>query len=236
MSPADISAAAVFALCWLLYEPALKRISTSRGAINHDMIVVRAAWLKRMMSREMRLMDANLLGQLLNSASFFASTNLIIIAAVAGVLFGGRTVIGNLSGSAIVSAAPLWVLEFKIALILVTLARGLLDFIWAIRQFNYCAALIGAAPEHSDAKRREEYVRAIGNVFDPALSAFNKGVRAYYFALAATAWVASPWAMMAGVLAAVILLLRRQVSSQAARGVRAARIMFEAEAREEADR
>ena len=229
MSPPDIAAAAIFVLCWLFYEPALKRISGGRGALNHDMVAIREAWLKRMLARDMRLMDANLLGQLLNSASFFASTNLLIIAAVAGVLFGGESMIANLRGLALTAPAPTWVIELKIALIVVTMARGLLDFIWSIRQFNYCAALLGAAPDNADSAHRTAYARAIGDVFDPALSSFNKGVRAYYFALAATAWIASPWAMMAGVLAAVTLLLRRQVASQAARGVRAARLLFEEE-------
>ena len=45
-------------------------------------------------------------------------------------------------------------LEAKLALVLVCLARGLLDFIWSIRQLNYALALIGAAPEvHSEADR-----------------------------------------------------------------------------------
>ena len=229
MSIPDIVAAVIFALCWLAYEPALKAISTRRGAINHDMVQIRAAWIRRMLTRDVRIMDANLLGQLLNSASFFASTNLIIIAAVAGVLFGGRAVIGNLGGLAIVAAAPLWVMELKIAVVLVTLSRGLLDFIWAIRQFNYCTALIGAAPDRDEIDLREAFVQATGDVLDPALSAFNKGVRAYYFALAATAWIASPYAMIVAVLSAVVLLLRRQVASKAARGIRAARILFETE-------
>lgn len=227
MSVPDIAAAAIFVLCWLIYEPALKAISTTRGAINHDMILIRMAWIKQMMARDQRLMDANLLGQLLNSASFFASTNLIVIAAVAGVLFGGHATIGTLTGLTIVSSAPLWVMELKMALILVTLARGLLDFIWSIRQFNYCTALIGAAPEHTDAPARDAFARVMGDVLNPAMSAFNKGVRAYYFALAATAWVVNPYAMIIAVLAATILLLRRQVSSQAAHGIRAARLLFE---------
>src|SRR5262249_43804267 len=173
--------------------------STSRGAINHDMIAIREAWLRRMMTRDMRLMDANLLGQLLNSASFFASTNLIIIAAVAGVLFGGHAILGNLSGLSVISAAPLWVMELKIAVIVITMSRGFLDFIWAIRQFNYCTALIGAAPDHADKIATVAFSRVMGDVLNPAMSAFNKGVRAYYFALAATAWLASPWAMMVAV-------------------------------------
>lgn len=229
MTPVDIGAAILFALCWFAYEPILKRMSGSRGGINLDMAIVRETWIRRMLRRENRIVDANLLSHLLSSASFFASTNLLVIAAAAGALFGGEAVLGSLQGLAIAAAAPLWLMEVKIALVVVTLARGLLDFIWAIRQLNYCSALLGAAPELEDVARHDAFTKAMANVLHPAFSAFNKGVRAYYFALAAAAWIVNPWLMAAGVAAAFVLLLRRQVGSQAAGGVRAARVMFEAE-------
>lgn len=194
------------------------------------MVPVREAWIRRMLKREVRIMDANLLGQLLSSASFFASTNLLVIAAAAGLLFGGDAMLDNLRGLVIATPAPLWLTELKIALIVVTLARGPLDFIWAIRQFNYCSAMFGAAPEYTDTRDHERVAKALGAVLSPALSSFNKGVRTYYFALAATAWIASPWAMIVAVVASCALLLRRQVASPAAAGVRAARAVFEEEA------
>jgi len=225
----DIAAAVTFFACWLVYEPILKRLSNRRGGLNIDMAAVREAWLRRMMAREVRIVDTNLLGHLLSSASFFASTNLLVIAAAAGLLFGGEAMLDNLRGLEIATPAPNWLIEIKIGLIVVTLSRGLLDFIWAIRQLNYSLALLGAAPEAHEPEKHAAFAAAFGNVLNPAFSAFNKGVRTYYFALAAAAWVYSPWAMMAGVFAATLLLLRRQTSSQAAGGVRAARdlLLFE---------
>lgn len=229
MNPVDIAAAAIFVLCWVIYEPILKRLAGGRGGINLDMGAVREAWIRRMLTREVRIVDSNLLGHLLSSASFFASTNLLVIAAVAGLLFGGETMLGNLHALELASPSPSWLIEIKIGLILVTLSRGLLDFIWAIRQLNYCLAMLGAAPEWEDTARHAAFAKAATDVLHPAFTAFNKGVRAYYFALAAAAWIVSPWAMALGVIAAFVLLLRRQTSSQAAGGVRAARLLFEQE-------
>lgn len=231
MSVIDIAAAAIFVLCWIAYEPLLKRLATRSGGINLDMFAVREAWLRRALARENRIMDSNLLGHLLSSASFFASTNLLVIAAVAGLLFGGAAMQENLRALELAATSADWLIEIKIALIVVTLARGLLDFIWAIRQLNYCLAMLGAAPESTDHAKHAAFARAAADVLHPAFSAFNKGVRAYYFALAAAAWIVSPWAMALGVLAAFILLLRRQTSSQAARGLRTAREMFQDETR-----
>jgi uncharacterized membrane protein len=229
MHPFDIAAALIFALCWLSYEPVLSRLAGARGAINLDMAPVREAWVRRMLARDVRIMDTNLLGHMLNSASFFASTNLLIIAAASGVLFGGQAMLSGIVGLAIVAPAPAWLLEVKIALVVVMLSRGLLDFIWAIRQLNYCLALLGAAPERADSARHEAFAEAMVSVLHPAFDSFNKGVRAYYFALAAGAWIVSPWAMALGVAAAYVLLMRRQTSSPAARGLRAARRVLQTE-------
>ena len=150
----------------------------------------------------------------------------LLIAAVASVLFGGDQA---LQGFASVGAegVPARVLEAKLALVLVCLARGLLDFIWSIRQLNYALALIGAAPEvHSEADR-VALGDAAANLLNPALSAFSQGVRGYYFALAAAAWLFGPVWLAAGVVAAFCLLVWRQAASPAARAIRSARRLME---------
>ncbi|MGE0828952.1 MAG: DUF599 domain-containing protein [Hyphomonadaceae bacterium] len=218
----DIAAFAIFAFTWIFYEALLKRFSGGRGGINRDMEFIRAEWMRRMLARENRIADSNLIGHLLSSASFFASTNLLIIAAAMGVLFGGEAMMQGLRGIVIFQASPIWLLEAKIGLVAITLSRGLLDFIWSIRQLNYCVAMIGAAPEAHDPDA-SVYADALANVLTPALSSFNQGVRAYYFALAAAAWLVSPWAMAVSAAAAFALLARRQTGSPAAHGVRSAK-------------
>ena len=55
-----------------------------------------------MTGREVRLMDGQLLGHALNSASFFASSNLLLIAAAAGALFGGDATFRSVSALEVV--------------------------------------------------------------------------------------------------------------------------------------
>src|ERR1700712_5702005 len=91
LSPLNIAALSLFAVCWLFYQPLLNLLSRGGGAaINTDLMVVRSAWMHNMARRENRFMDGQLLAQTLSSSSFFASSNLILIAATAGVLFGGQ--------------------------------------------------------------------------------------------------------------------------------------------------
>ena len=85
----DWLALALFILCWLGYGPLLTLLAQRSGTLNADMLVVRRVWMTAMTHREIRLVDSNLLGHTINSGGFFASTNLLLIAAVASVLSFG---------------------------------------------------------------------------------------------------------------------------------------------------
>jgi uncharacterized membrane protein len=218
----------LFFLCWLGYDPLLKLLAHRSGSLNTDMLTVRHAWMTAMTHRELRLLDSQLLGHSINSGSFFASSNLLLIAGVAGILFGGDQA---LRGFAAVGAeeVPIKLLEAKLGLVLLCLARGLLDFIWSIRQMNYALALIGAAPEiHSEADKAA-FGQATADVLNPALAAFSQGVRGYYFALAAASWLFGPGWLCVGVISAFALLVWRQSGSPAARAIRTARRLLEVE-------
>jgi uncharacterized membrane protein len=169
-------------------------------------------------------MDANLMGHVINTASFFASTNLLIIAAVIGALFGGEQTWRAISSFSILAKSSHLLFDVKLALVICTLARGLLDFIWGIRQINYFLAVIGAAPEKAD---NPAYAEAAAALLDPAMSSVNKGVRAYYFALAAATWLLSPYAAIAATVGAVLLLANRQYNSSAARAVARVRALLD---------
>ncbi|MDO8379898.1 DUF599 domain-containing protein [Phenylobacterium sp.] len=225
-SPLDLTALLVFAVAWLAYEPLLKAAARGRGAINTDLTLIRLTWMKNMAGRENKFMDGQLLGHVLNSASFFASSNLILIAAAAGVLFGGESTFRSASSLVVIKTSTRLLFEFQIALVLVALARGLLDFIWAIRQMNYCIAVVGAAPDTEDQAFKDRYGEAAARLLNPALSAFNAGVRGYYFALAAAAWLFGPISFLVVTLGAVSLLIWRQRHSKAAAAIRDLRTLL----------
>lgn len=224
----DLAAAVLYLTAWIGYGPAMAVLGREHS-INADMSAVRARWMRHMaLRRDQRLIDGQLAGHLLSSASFFTSSNLILIAATAGVLFGGDRAYIVLRGLPVVAHAPRMLFTLKIALITVTLARSLLDFIWSIRQLNYCLALIGAAPDRAQEARLLRYGGLVGGVLNMALSTFNSGVRGYYFALAAAAWVFGPAALAGATAGAVALLGYRQLGSATARHIRLARAELEA--------
>ena len=230
MSPLNGLALFVFVFAWIFYEPLLLAFARrGGGVVNTDLRVIRRAWMMNLSSRETRLMDGQLLGQTLNSCSFFASSNLILIAAAAGALFGGQRTFASVSALEVVHTSSRLLFEVQLALVVATLARGLLDFIWAIRQINYTLAALGAVPEPLAQDKHDAFAKALANVLNPALRSFSAGVRGYYFALAAAAWLFGPLAFMAATLGAVGLLLWRQRWSAAARAIHDFRVLVETE-------
>ena len=231
MGPLELIAVGVYLVCWIGYAPFFRLLPHSGGVINANMNVIRTAWMANMSRRENRFLDSQLMGHVINSASFFASSNLILIAALTGALVGGERTWSSVHALPLVERTEPLMFELKLALIIAALARSLLDFIWSIRQMNYCLAAIGAAPDTASDIARKEYGAATASILNPALSSFSAGVRGYYFALAAAGWMLGPIPLMIISVGATLLLAWRQHGSRASAGLRQVRALIDADER-----
>lgn len=227
----DWVAFGIFLLCWLFYEPLLKTAGRPGGLINSDMTVIRMAWMRKMVGRENPLVDGQIIGQVLNSNAFFASSNLLLIAAAAGALFNVDKTFEAASDLQAIKTSSRTLFELQVGLVIVTLARGFLAFIWSIRQLNYTLAAIGASPSGNKDQLGASYAEAVARLLQPALSSFNSGVRGYYFAMAAAAWLFGPYAFMLATLGGVALLYWRQKRSRTAKAVAEIRRLLEEQAK-----
>jgi uncharacterized membrane protein len=224
----NLTALAVFMVCWLFHQPILTLLARRGGStINTDLLVVRNAWMRNMARRDTHVLDGQLLGHTLSASSFFASSTLILIAATAGVLFGGQASYRNVASLVVVKTSSRALFDAQIALVLLTLARGLLDFTWGIRQLNYVLAAIGATPEDTDNPKHQAFGDIAGRLLNPALHSVNSGFGGYYFALAAASWLFGPWAFMAATIGAVALMFWRQSRSPTAKAVADLRALLE---------
>jgi uncharacterized membrane protein len=219
LPPADIAALLIFLLCWLGYGPAVRFFAPN--AINIGLTALRVAWMRTMLRRENRIVDSSLIGHVVHSASFFASTSLIVIGALLSLLSGVERLQPAIESLAFVSPMPRFVFEMKILLPLCVLITGFVKLTWSLRQLNYTIAMLGAAPDRREVGASlEPLADAIGKMMSIALSTFNAGIRAYYFALAGLAWVIGPWAMVVTTLGLTAMLFWRQRASPAAVGFR----------------
>jgi uncharacterized membrane protein len=107
-------------------------------------------------------------------------------------------------------------------LMVVIFTFGFFKFTWALRQYNYCCALIGSAPMPPVPPGDRKFIaQTIGDALTLAITALNGGIRAYYFALAALVWIIGPIPLIAASSGVVLVLTRRQAFSATEKVIRA---------------
>jgi uncharacterized membrane protein len=216
----DVLALAVFLVGWLGYNFTFDRWLARRSGLNQNLKTLRLQWMRRLLERENRISDAALVGHTIHSTSFLGSATLLLLAALVGVLGNVESIwrlVGELSFAAPSSKT---VFEAKLFLLIAIFVFGFMKFTWALRQFNYFCAMIGSAPPpNAPPELRERAAFHMATLLTLAITSFNGGLRAYYFALAALTWLAGPLFFIAATVAVVLVLLRRQFVSRTAQTV-----------------
>lgn len=228
LSGPDLGALALFCVLWLGYGQ-IVRLAGPR-AINAGLGEVRGWWMRSLVARDNRIVDSALIGHVMQSASFFASTSLLAVGALLGLL----TSLDQLAPALVLFGAPpaRALLEVKVLLPAVVLAHGVFLLTWALRQLNYTVALIGSVPP-PPVEGGDELADALAGVLSSALTTFNSGIRSYYFALAALTWMAGPFVLAAAAAVLMVVLVHRQRTSLVARQfARAKALMGRAHGRE----
>jgi uncharacterized membrane protein len=200
--------------------PRIADLSGRGKNVNSLMHEVRRTWMQRLMERPDRIVDAALTGHTVNSMSFFSSATILVVAGLIGVLGQAEEAQKVLSGWVFVAHSSATLFQLKIIGLIAIFVYGFFRFTWALRQYNYCCTLIGAAPlAKNDYPHRIELADQMARIYTSALTSFGGGIRCYYFALAWLAWLIDPWAFILATIGVMLVLLRRQVVSHSARAI-----------------
>src|SRR5262249_12348814 len=107
----------------------------------------------------------------------------------------------------------LW--EIKTIGLILILVYAFFKFAWSYRLFNYVAILLGATPPaiDKDTAEAEAHVERTANMFPAAGRHFNRGQRAFFFALGYLGWFVNPAIFLATTLVVVAVTARRQFAS-----------------------
>lgn len=217
--PLDFVALAAFVLVWIGYGIIFDGICRRPTSINAQMLLIREAWMMRMLRRDVRIMDSTLIGHSIHSATFFASTTIILLAALVGVMGSAERVHSTAVNLSILFAGTSQgMFEMKVLLLIAIYVYAFFKFTWAIRQFNYFCAIIGAAPEAASEPSRA-MAKRMSMLLTHAIWQFNSGVRAHYFAIAALGWLIHPLVFLGLTLLVPGLLVRRQLFSVTAQTI-----------------
>ena len=217
----DLGALAFFTTAWLSYHLAVEFSPARHGGLNVRMNEHRRAWMEQMLLRDNRMVDANIMGSLQNGTAFFASTSLL---AIGGVLTLLRSTDEALSAMAelpfgLTTTRLAW--EIKVIGLAVIFVYAFYKFAWSYRIFNYAAILVGAVPR-ADERHREDTKAAVQRAAAMNIVAgrhFNRGQRAFFFALAYLGWFISAYVFFAGTAACLYVMWRRQFASDAIRAL-----------------
>jgi len=208
-----------FLLAWLGYGLAIHAVPWG-GSITARMNDVRRAWMRTMLGRDNRITDASLIGHTVHSATFFASTTMVALAALLGMLGAFDRSVAALDALAFTAKTSRMLAEAKLLLLVLVFAHTFLKLSWALRQLNYCLALLGAAPVKVGQPDRDGIAEPIATVLSLAIRSFNAGIRGYLFALAVLAWLLGPGAFLLATTGMVLMLLWRQFGSATAAAIR----------------
>lgn len=209
----DIIALAVLLLAWLGVTPLIENAPARRPSTAQLMARYRREWMVQFLTREPRIFDSQIVGNLRQGTAFFASASMIAIG-------GGFALLGNaerLRGVAqdlTQNADPLIVWEAKLLVLLMIAANAFLKFVWAHRLFGYCAVLMAAVPNDAVDPGALPLAAKAGELNVLAARSYNRGLRSVYFGIAAAAWLAGPWALIAASLFTLGVVIRREFASQ----------------------
>jgi len=210
----DAVALLFFIACWLGYSTYTKRQK------RHDSLLTvtnryRVAWMRQMLKRDNRSVDAIMVGNLMRSITFSANTTIFILAGLIG-MFSYRDQIGEVI-SAIPYAKPMtpeaW--EIKVFLLIIIFVYAFFKYTWSLQQHNYTSILIASAPLDTELEGSHDAVaKRAAFVAGNAAEHFNSGLRAYYFGLAVLAWFVHPTLFMLSTATVVYVTQKREFRSR----------------------
>jgi uncharacterized membrane protein len=217
----DILAVGFFVLEWTVYAVTLEHSAYGLDSLSARMHVYREKWIRRLLDREARMVDTQIMASLQNGTAFFASTSLLAVGAGLALLRSTNEALAVLGALPVdLSPSPaLW--EIKCVGLILIFVYAFFKFAWAYRLFNYVAILIGAMPpaQQRDTSEAEAHVLRTTRLFEAAGRHFNRGQRAFFFALGYLGWFVSPWVLFLTTAAVVIVTWRRQFASNAWRAM-----------------
>ena len=214
-SPVDLFAVASFLLCWIGYTFYSGRRGSEPDNLIGAMAAQRQAWMRQMLGRDNRMLDIQIMRNLTRTGTFFASTSMLILAGLATILGATDKAIGLFADLPLLpQLSPLqW--ELRLLALILIFIYAFFKFAWSIRQLSYCTIQIGAM-EPADAVDDGSLARckSIADLITLAAVHSNRGLRAFYFAIAFLEWFIHPLALIVASFWVVLVLYRREFHSR----------------------
>ncbi|HLO79280.1 MAG TPA: DUF599 domain-containing protein [Magnetospirillum sp.] len=212
----DVVAFAAFMTLWVGYTLLAEHRTLLGRSLSAVMVRHRRSWMRAMCDRENRVADTSLVGALMRSVAFFASASILVLGGLVALMGSGERAFAVYRELPFAGASSgLEAFEMKVLLLALVFVYAFFQFTWCLRQFNYCCIIMGAAPQPDDENGlKEVFASHAARLQSLAANSFNRGLRAYYFALAMMLWFVHTWVFLAAAAIVVAILFRREFHSK----------------------
>ena len=219
LSLPDSLAIAWFLGSWIVYSIVIEGTNKGRAGLNALMNAYRDDWVKELLGRELRMVDAQVTAALQNGTAFFASTSLIAIGGSLSLLHATDQILNVIVALpfSVPTTHEMW--ELKIMGLATIFVYAFFKFAWSYRLFNYFAIMVGAAPppKQKNTAAAKIFTHRAARLCADAGRHFNRGQRAFFFALGYLGWFLGPLELALTTTGVVIVMWRRQFSSESRR-------------------
>jgi uncharacterized membrane protein len=213
----DLAACAWFLSAWIVYSIVIEKSAKGRTSLNSLMNDYRDEWMERLLERDMRMVDAQVTAALQNGTAFFASTSLIAIGGALTLLRSSDEImtVMSLLPLGTTSSRGLW--DLKMMGLIIIFVYAFFKFAWSYRLFNYFAIMVGAAPlpAEKDTPAAQIFAHRAARLCADAGRHFNRGQRAFFFALGYLGWFLGPVPFALSTAGILVVMWQRQFASDA---------------------
>ena len=213
----DLAAFAWFLSAWIVYSVVIERSAKGRTSLNALMNGYRDEWMEQLLARDMRMVDAQVTAALQNGTAFFASTSLIAIGGALTLLRSSEEImtVMQLLPFGTTPSRGLW--DLKMMGLVVIFVYAFFKFAWSYRLFNYFAIMVGAAPPPAEKETpaAQTFAHRAARLCADAGRHFNRGQRAFFFALGYLGWFLGPAPFALSTAGILVVMWQRQFASDA---------------------
>jgi len=207
---------------WIGYAVWARRRTAATPSLLASTNRIRRDWMLRSTWRDNRVIDGVVVQSLSSTPSFFASTTILIIGGLLAVLSATERAGELVREIPFAARTSVLVFDFKLLLLTGVFVYAFFRFTWSVRQYGFGALLIASAPDAQQFEAEGERAEALrqafadraGRVVALAAETFNDGLRAYYMAFAALAWLFSPLAFVIATASVLWVLYQREFQSE----------------------
>ncbi len=208
----DLAAVTILLIAWVSITRLIEHPPKRRPSTSVLMAAYRREWMRQMIFRDPRILDAQMAGILRQGTAFFASASMISIGG-GFALIGNTDVLQGLAQDLTLDGDPVVVWETKIILMLGFATNAFLKFVWAHRLFGYFAVILASVPVTHDDPRALARATTAGEISVAAARSYNRGLRSVYFGIAAAAWLAGASALIIATIFTLGVIARREFAS-----------------------